>query len=99
MLKGLQNHKAGPGPGHKNQISWLLFGELVRACRIHSGLPRYNSIILAWLVCRCYCILHEDNVLGAIFSLWKELKAVTSWEEVENFVWGELNRYQESCTR
>ncbi|OEL37244.1 F-box protein [Dichanthelium oligosanthes] len=46
----------------------------------------------------CYCILHEDNVLGAIFSLWKELRAATSWEDVENFIWGELNRYQESCT-
>ncbi|WVZ57166.1 hypothetical protein U9M48_007585 [Paspalum notatum var. saurae] len=44
----------------------------------------------------CYCILHEDNVLGAIFSLWKELRAATSWEEVENLVWGELNRYQDS---
>ncbi|OQU92485.1 hypothetical protein SORBI_3001G350900 [Sorghum bicolor] len=46
----------------------------------------------------CYCILHEDNVLGAIFGLWKELRAATSWEDVENLVWGELNRYQESCT-
>ncbi|PUZ40838.1 hypothetical protein GQ55_9G454900 [Panicum hallii var. hallii] len=46
----------------------------------------------------CYCILHEDNVLAAIFSLWKELRAATSWEDIENFVWGELNQYQESCT-
>ncbi|XP_066350009.1 lysine-specific demethylase JMJ21-like isoform X3 [Miscanthus floridulus] len=46
----------------------------------------------------CYCILHEDNVLGAIFGLWKELRAATSWEDVENLVWGELNRYQESWT-
>jgi len=46
----------------------------------------------------CYCMLHEDNVLAAIFSLWKELRAATSWEDIENFVWGELNRYQESCT-
>ncbi|KAK8966681.1 F-box protein [Platanthera guangdongensis] len=42
----------------------------------------------------CYCILHEDNVLGAIFSLWKELRAAKSWEEVEEAVWGELNSYQ-----
>ncbi|KAL6650056.1 hypothetical protein ACP70R_014280 [Stipagrostis hirtigluma subsp. patula] len=46
----------------------------------------------------CYCILHEDNVLGAIFSLWKELRAATCWEDVEHFVWEELNRYQQSCT-
>lgn len=44
----------------------------------------------------CYCILHDDNVLGAIFSLWKELRTATTWEDVEHFVWGELNRYQES---
>ncbi|KAL6878419.1 hypothetical protein ACP4OV_012589 [Aristida adscensionis] len=44
----------------------------------------------------CYCILHEDNVLGAIFSLWKELRAATCWEDVEHFVWEELNRYQQS---
>lgn len=42
---------------------------------------------------RCYCILHEENVLGAIFSLWKELKTATSWDEVEEKVWGDLNNY------
>ncbi|CAL9064525.1 unnamed protein product [Musa banksii] len=42
----------------------------------------------------CYCILHEENVLGAIFSLWKELRTAASWEEVEETVWGELNNYQ-----
>uniref|UniRef100_A0A0E0KEJ4 JmjC domain-containing protein n=1 Tax=Oryza punctata TaxID=4537 RepID=A0A0E0KEJ4_ORYPU len=46
----------------------------------------------------CYCILHEDNVLGAIFSLWKELGTATSWEDVEHLVWGELNQYQKSCS-
>ncbi|XP_008804772.2 F-box protein At1g78280 [Phoenix dactylifera] len=44
----------------------------------------------------CYCILHEENVLGAIFSLWKELRTAKSWEEVEEVVWGELNDYQSS---
>ncbi|KAI4388722.1 hypothetical protein MLD38_001027 [Melastoma candidum] len=43
----------------------------------------------------CYCILHEENVLGAIFSIWKELRQAQSWEEVEQTVWGELNTY--SC--
>ncbi|KAK1287804.1 F-box protein [Acorus calamus] len=42
----------------------------------------------------CYCILHEDNILGAIFSIWKELRTAKSWEEVEETVWGELNKYQ-----
>ncbi|KAI3460046.1 hypothetical protein Pfo_016709 [Paulownia fortunei] len=41
----------------------------------------------------CYCILHDENVLGAIFSLWKELRTATSWEEVEEKVWGDLNNY------
>uniref|UniRef100_A0A8R7QEH6 JmjC domain-containing protein n=1 Tax=Triticum urartu TaxID=4572 RepID=A0A8R7QEH6_TRIUA len=44
----------------------------------------------------CYCMLHEDNVLAAIFGLWKELRAATSWEEVEHLVWDDLNRYQQS---
>lgn len=41
----------------------------------------------------CYCILHDDNILGAIFSIWKELKMSKSWEDVEEAVWGELNNY------
>ncbi|XP_010273004.1 PREDICTED: F-box protein At1g78280 [Nelumbo nucifera] len=45
----------------------------------------------------CYCILHEENVLGAIFSLWKELRGANSWEEVEKTVWGELNNYEGFC--
>ena len=44
--------------------------------------------------CRCYCILHDDNVLGAIFSIWDELRSSESWEEVEMTVWGELNNYK-----
>ncbi|KAL0392363.1 UNVERIFIED_CONTAM: F-box protein [Sesamum radiatum] len=45
----------------------------------------------------CYCILHDENVLGAIFSLWTELRTATSWEEVEEKVWGDLNDYTGSC--
>ncbi|KAL2504282.1 F-box protein [Abeliophyllum distichum] len=41
----------------------------------------------------CYCILHDENILGAIFSLWKELRMAKSWEEVELTVWGDLNDY------
>lgn len=41
----------------------------------------------------CYCILHDDNILGAIFSIWKELTMSKSWEDVEEAVWGELNNY------
>lgn len=43
---------------------------------------------------RCYCILHKDNILGAIFDIWEELKTAESWEEVELAVWGELNNYK-----
>ncbi|KAK4434216.1 F-box protein [Sesamum alatum] len=45
----------------------------------------------------CYCILHDENVLGSIFSLWTELRTATSWEEVEEKVWGGLNNYTGSC--
>ncbi|XP_030947080.1 F-box protein At1g78280 isoform X1 [Quercus lobata] len=42
----------------------------------------------------CYCILHDENILGAIFGIWKELRTAKSWEEVELTVWGELNNYR-----
>ncbi|XP_038717903.1 F-box protein At1g78280 isoform X2 [Tripterygium wilfordii] len=42
----------------------------------------------------CFCILHEENILGAIFSIWRELRTAKSWEEVEQAVWGELNNYE-----
>ncbi|MCD7471314.1 hypothetical protein HAX54_011650 [Datura stramonium] len=45
----------------------------------------------------CYCILHDENVLGAIFSTCKELRTAKSWEEVEEAVWGDLNSYTGSC--
>lgn len=41
----------------------------------------------------CYCIIHEDNILGAIFGMRKELRTASSWEEVEEAVWGDLNKY------
>ncbi|KAI3751617.1 hypothetical protein L2E82_22708 [Cichorium intybus] len=41
----------------------------------------------------CYCIIHEENILGAIFGMCKELRTVKSWEEVEEAVWGALNNY------
>lgn len=45
----------------------------------------------------CYCLLHEDDVIGSIFSIWTELSKARSWEEVELTVWGPLNDYQGSC--
>lgn len=42
---------------------------------------------------RCYSILHDENVLGAMFGIWKELRLANSWEEVEEKVWGDLNNY------
>ncbi|KAL9269503.1 Lysine-specific demethylase JMJ21-like protein [Drosera capensis] len=41
----------------------------------------------------CYCILHDEDVLSAIFSIWEGLRSANSWEEVEEKVWGELNNY------
>ncbi|KAG7587480.1 F-box-like domain superfamily [Arabidopsis thaliana x Arabidopsis arenosa] len=41
----------------------------------------------------CYCILHEENVLGAMFSIWDELRTAESWEQVEQTVWSLLNTY------
>ncbi|KAG2313571.1 hypothetical protein Bca52824_025128 [Brassica carinata] len=41
----------------------------------------------------CYCILHEENVLGAMFSIWDELRTAESWEQVELTVWSLLNSY------
>ncbi|XP_071710088.1 lysine-specific demethylase JMJ21 [Rutidosis leptorrhynchoides] len=41
----------------------------------------------------CYCIIHEENILGAIFGTRKELRTVNSWEGVEEAVWGDLNNY------
>ncbi|KAH9690650.1 F-box protein [Citrus sinensis] len=41
---------------------------------------------------RCYCILHDDNVLGTIFSTWKELRTAKSWEEVEMTQWRLIGR-------
>ncbi|CAM8942940.1 unnamed protein product [Rhodiola kirilowii] len=45
----------------------------------------------------CYCLLHEDNILGAIFGMWKDLRMASSWEEVEEAVWGQLNNYRGHC--
>ncbi|KAK8692331.1 hypothetical protein V6N13_075799 [Hibiscus sabdariffa] len=42
----------------------------------------------------CYCILHDENALGSLFKVWKELRTAESWEEVELKVWGELNDYE-----
>ncbi|KHG25244.1 hypothetical protein F383_06705 [Gossypium arboreum] len=42
----------------------------------------------------CFCILHDENVLGGLFKTWKELRGAESWEEVELQVWGELNNYE-----
>ena len=74
------------------------FGQTMRPVCTQSCQRTVATFSSSIFFCRCYCILHEDNVLGAIFGLWKELRAATSWEDVENLVWGELNRYQESWT-
>lgn len=32
-------------------------------------------------------VFYMKSVVGAIFSLWNELKVAKSWEEVEQVVW------------
>ncbi|KAG6510861.1 F-box protein At1g78280-like [Zingiber officinale] len=63
-------------------------------CTVSENLERYKRTSYRTM---CYCILHDENVLGAIFSMWKELRTAETWEEVEETVWGELNNYQ--CPR
>ncbi|XP_058786355.1 lysine-specific demethylase JMJ21-like isoform X2 [Vicia villosa] len=60
-------------------------------CESTEGGQKFGRLSYAAM---CYCILHDDNVLGAIFSLWEELTSSESWEEVEMTVWGELNNYK-----
>ncbi|KAL5992533.1 hypothetical protein ACLOJK_013452 [Asimina triloba] len=61
---------------------------------MHGVECKYQRLSYCAISFRCYCILHDENVLGAIFSLQKELRSAKSWEEVEDVVWGELNDYQ-----
>ncbi|XP_010535386.1 PREDICTED: F-box protein At1g78280 isoform X2 [Tarenaya hassleriana] len=64
---------------------------LVRS-RVSRESPRDKELKLSYRA-MCYCILHEENVLGAIFGIWDELRSAESWEDVEFTVWGLLNSY------
>uniref|UniRef100_A0A5B7AP33 F-box protein n=1 Tax=Davidia involucrata TaxID=16924 RepID=A0A5B7AP33_DAVIN len=70
---------------------------LVRRISHHESVERGSKFGQLSYLAMCYCILHEDNVLGAIFSLWKELRMAKSWDEVEETVWGDLNNYTGYC--
>uniref|UniRef100_A0A5B7AND4 Uncharacterized protein n=1 Tax=Davidia involucrata TaxID=16924 RepID=A0A5B7AND4_DAVIN len=70
---------------------------LVRRISHHESVERGSKFGRLSYLAMCYCILHEDNILGAIFSLWKELRMAKSWEEVEETVWGDLNNYTGYC--
>ncbi|XP_048130053.1 F-box protein At1g78280 isoform X2 [Rhodamnia argentea] len=78
LLKQLLQNYKIPLPG--GQVQHQSFGESK-----HQRLS-YRAM--------CYCILHDENVLAAIFSIWKDLRRAESWEEVEQTVWGELNSYK-----
>ncbi|XP_068641349.1 lysine-specific demethylase JMJ21 [Aristolochia californica] len=87
--------------GERKLLEWFL--ESYRLPLVQRQTPRdtiYDSPIenekLARISFRamCYCILHDENILGSIFSLWRELRSAVSWEEVEETVWGILNKYQ-----
>ncbi|CAI8599082.1 unnamed protein product [Vicia faba] len=63
----------------------------ISKCELKEGGQKFGRLSYAAM---CYCILHDDNVLGAIFGIWEELRSSESWEEVEMTVWGELNNYK-----
>ncbi|TYH18046.1 hypothetical protein ES288_A05G238900v1 [Gossypium darwinii] len=62
----------------------------------HAIIRQLRGETLKWdmWMYRCFCILHDENVLGGLFKTWKELRGAESWEEVELQVWGELNNYE-----
>ncbi|XP_057974918.1 lysine-specific demethylase JMJ21 isoform X2 [Malania oleifera] len=70
---------------------------LVRTISQHTSMEGDNKSGRLSYHAMCYCIIHEENILGAIFSLWKELRMAESWEQVEETVWGELNNYSGYC--
>ena len=41
--------------------------------------------------CRCYCLLHEHDAMGAIFKERKDCRSAESLEELEEMLWGVLN--------
>lgn len=47
---------------------------------------------------RSYCIFLDDNVLGTSFSLHKDLRSATSWEEVNMSMLGELSNTSSSIS-
>ncbi|RDX72118.1 F-box protein [Mucuna pruriens] len=69
----------------------LPFASNISGYESTEGGPKFGRLSY---VAMCYCILHDDNVLGAVFSIWEELRSAKSWEEVELTVWGELNNYK-----
>ncbi|EXB75365.1 F-box protein [Morus notabilis] len=67
---------------------------LVRSLYQHKSVEGDDKFGRLSYYAMCYCIVHDENILGAILSIWNELQTAKSWEEVEQTVWGELNNYK-----
>ncbi|XP_074304173.1 lysine-specific demethylase JMJ21 isoform X1 [Silene latifolia] len=86
--------------GDPRLLKHLLSGyklPLMRKNSLHGSADNIIKFERASYRAMCYCILHEDNVLGAVFGIWEELREAKSWEEVEDKVWGILNEYTDCC--
>lgn len=51
-----------------------------------------------WLYCRCYCLLHEQDAMGAILKQRKDLKTAETLEEIELKLWGVLNEWDPAAS-
>ncbi len=49
-------------------------------------------------LCRCYCLLHEQDIMGAILKHRKDLRMAASLEEVEEKLWAVLNEWETEFT-
>jgi hypothetical protein len=46
----------------------------------------------------CYCLLHEQDIMGAILKHRKDLRMAASLEEVEEKLWAVLNEWEMGFT-
>jgi hypothetical protein len=46
----------------------------------------------------CYCLLHEQDIMGAILKHRKDLRMAASLEEVEEKLWAVLNEWETEFT-
>ncbi|BBN10747.1 histone arginine demethylase JMJD6 [Marchantia polymorpha subsp. ruderalis] len=66
----------------------------VRTAQFSEGSEGVQQFRLSYCA-MCYCLLHELDEMSTIFRLRKDLRTATSFEDIEETVWGFLNEY--SC--